>query len=162
MRHRRNGNPTVGVFEALTPDERFDAMLGGPNRITGCIPWMGARRNEGHGMFRAVAGESMIGAHRYALERALGRPLLPGMQALHHCDNPPCCNPGHLYEGTNGDNMRDRRERSWYNRVISPVEAERIREAVARDVPRATIADRLGVHVTTISAVVRRVGAYRD
>jgi hypothetical protein len=46
-------------------------------------------------------------AHRVALEEKLGRPLRPGMKALYTCDNPPCVNPEHLYEGTHGQNMRD-------------------------------------------------------
>jgi hypothetical protein len=45
--------------------------------------------------------------NRVALEQKLGRPLLPGMQALHTCDNPPCRNPEHLYEGTQKQNIAD-------------------------------------------------------
>ncbi|WP_407069879.1 HNH endonuclease family protein, partial [Loigolactobacillus coryniformis] len=26
---------------------------------------------------------------------------------LHHCDNPPCCNPEHLFAGSNLDNIYD-------------------------------------------------------
>jgi hypothetical protein len=33
---------------------------------------------------------------------------------LHHCDNPPCINVEHLYEGTMLDNIRDRQERGRY------------------------------------------------
>jgi hypothetical protein len=31
--------------------------------------------------------------------------------ACHTCDNPPCCRPKHLYDGTHADNMKDKSER---------------------------------------------------
>jgi hypothetical protein len=50
---------------------------------------------------------------RVALERKLGRPILPGHMALHGCDNPQCFStePGHVYEGSHSRNMQDRSER---------------------------------------------------
>ena len=31
----------------------------------------------------------------------------PDLLMLHTCDNPRCCRPGHLYQGTQKDNIRD-------------------------------------------------------
>jgi hypothetical protein len=45
-------------------------------------------------------------AHRVAWTLANG-PIPAGMHVLHTCDNPPCCNPGHLWLGTQADNMAD-------------------------------------------------------
>lgn len=46
-------------------------------------------------------------ASRVALTLHLGRELSAGMLACHRCDNPECCNPAHLFEGTVQDNAQD-------------------------------------------------------
>ncbi|MFB9187253.1 HNH endonuclease signature motif containing protein [Dactylosporangium sucinum] len=45
-------------------------------------------------------------AHRVAWEVANGQPIPDGLQVLHSCDNPPCCNPAHLSIGTQAENMQ--------------------------------------------------------
>jgi len=49
------------------------------------------------------------GAHRVAFTFHHGRE--PQKYVLHSCDNPGCCNPAHLREGTQLENMRDMNER---------------------------------------------------
>lgn len=87
--------------------ERVD-QSGGPEA---CWPWTGRRQSKradgagGYGCF--IRGGKTVYSHRWALELTLGRPLGPRMLACHTCDNPPCCNPAHLFEGTFTDNFRD-------------------------------------------------------
>jgi hypothetical protein len=74
-----------------------------------CQEWTGSRLPAGYGKF-SVGGSTGYAA-RFILGFLRGRPLGPDEKALHHCDNPPCLNPLHLYVGTDADNARDREAR---------------------------------------------------
>jgi hypothetical protein len=77
---------------------------GGPDA---CWPYTGVRNHRGYGQFTVGRVEGQKPASRIALELTLGRQLEPGELACHTCDNPPCCNPAHLWLGTNSENMID-------------------------------------------------------
>jgi len=69
-----------------------------------CWPWKLSRSLFGHGQV-AVNGRPRR-AHRVAYELAHGS-IDPSLHVLHSCDNPSCCNPAHLRQGTDADNMAD-------------------------------------------------------
>jgi hypothetical protein len=69
---------------------------------SGCWEWQRYRNEHGYGrMWRPK-----VYAHRASFEAFVG-PIPSGLSVLHRCDNPPCCNPEHLFLGTRADNMRD-------------------------------------------------------
>jgi len=71
-----------------------------------CWEWTGSRHGKGYGMV-GVGSRIVDKAHRVSWRMHNG--LIPeGMHVLHHCDNPPCVNPAHLFIGTNDDNVRDK------------------------------------------------------
>lgn len=69
-----------------------------------CWTWMRGTFRKGYGEFR-WKGRSWL-AHRVAYLLTHGV-LTPGLNVLHTCDNPPCVNPAHLYEGTCQQNSDD-------------------------------------------------------
>ena len=59
-------------------------------------------------MGRGRQSEGLIETHRAAWLVTFGE-IPAGMFVCHRCDNPPCCNPDHLFLGAHRDNMRDMR-----------------------------------------------------
>lgn len=72
-----------------------------------CWPWIGTRYPNGYGLFhRGGRDGHNVAAHRLSYELTYG-PIKEKMKICHRCDNPSCCNPNHLFKGSQGDNISD-------------------------------------------------------
>lgn len=132
-----------------------------------CWPWTAGKR-KGYGRF--TIGKRSVPAHRLAYETFWRTSLVN--DCLHRCNNPPCCNPLHLYDGTNSDNQRDAvvagtsRLLRPFNRArgesngLAKLTGEAVREIrdryAAGSVSQQQLADEYGVAQSKISALIRR------
>ena len=74
---------------------------------TQCWNWQGHKDRDGYGQW-CWHGQVWL-VHRFSAMLHIGDPK--GMFVNHHCDNPSCVNPLHLYLGTPQDNMDDKVQR---------------------------------------------------
>ena len=86
-----------------------------------CWPWLGPCDSSGYGI---VMRRVLWRTHRLAWTTTFGD-IPDGMHVLHHCDNAPCCNPTHLFLGTNADNVADKVRKGRQARGSSHVAAVR-------------------------------------
>lgn len=131
---------------------RFWAKVDCSGGLDACWPWTARSRTpKGYGYFSA--GGRMLPASRWVLEQTLGRELVAGEFACHRCDTPLCCNPDHLFLGSNADNMADASRKGRLSKKLSPADVLAIREAMAGGAFGTDLAIRYGVAHSTIYRV---------
>ena len=141
------------------------------NAPNGCWVWIASRDGGGYGHLRI--GDKTVRAHRLSYEWANG-PIPEGVCVLHHCDNPPCVNPAHLFGGSLAENAADKTRKgrngvpegeAHPNAKLTNAEAALIRETYGgRHGEKAALARRYKVSHRTIRNVIEgrvygRVGA---
>ena len=133
------------------PEVRFWAKVdkGEPDE---CWNWMGALNNYGCARFW-VSGSTVVYASRYSYELHNGA-IPTGMQVCHHCDNPACVNPAHLWLGTNMDNVDDKMLKGRGNqsgKKIVPELRKAVRLMVEHGIPNRVIAETLNIAPKTVT-----------
>lgn len=130
-----------------------------------CWPWLAY--SDRYGVFRLQ--RKLVKAHRVAYFLTFGS---TDLKVLHRCDNTLCCNPRHLFTGTQQDNIEDMRLKgrarngrmagtvfttrrgAGFGGKVTAAQVLEIRRLATEGVRRAEIAARFGLHPVYVSAVV--------
>ena len=127
-----------------------------------CWIWKLYCTRDGYGQVK-FKGKN-VGAHRIAFELFHKRKIVEGLFILHSCDNRKCCNPIHLREGTNQENMNDKVLRNRQQRgetflcsKLTEVQVLEIRNKYAESTYTHTkLGTEYGVARPTISYIINR------
>jgi hypothetical protein len=136
----------------LPLEERFWTKV---DKTGECWLWTAALHDDGYGMF-GISGRSRY-AHRLSFEFTHGA-IPDGMQVLHHCDNPPCVNPAHLYLGTRADNMHDMVVRGRFASKVTADQVRVIRARAANGERRKQLAMDYSISEAQVKWIVKRKG----
>lgn len=118
-----------------------------------------ASNEQGHGHFWYK--EKTRRAHRISYRLHVGP--IPGHKQINHkCGNHSCCNPDHLYLGTQKENMQDALRHGSKDREFSESDIREIRRMGCKeDMTQTDIADEFNTTQALISDIVCR-NIYRD
>lgn len=162
-------DPTVSVdslgrrYVGLPPAARLKSRIPNWGEKDACWVWTGNTNPKGYGGMTVHGSRVLVHRVSYALNFGVD----PGsLRVLHTCDNPPCCNPAHLFLGTLKDNTEDmmRKGRGVFpvnegngRTTIPTYRVEEIRSRAADGESYSSIARDVGVHVVTVSRIARRL-----
>ena len=127
-----------------------------------CLVFTGPRNRMRYGRMNGPYDEIL--AHRVVWAHHHGA-IPQGVVVCHHCDNPPCVKIEHLFAGTMRDNMQDAMRKGRLARLygtenhsakLSWDHVCEIRELALTGQSHRQIAERYGVHETTVGQIVRR------
>lgn len=142
-------------------EERF---WGKVQKTSDCWEWTGNKTRKGYGLFSTLPKpeRGIRCAHVVSYELAGG--LIPdGMLVCHHCDNPRCVRPEHLFLGTPADNSRDMVNKgrsakgSRHSQAkLDESKVQEIRRLRGTGMHQKVIAEKFGVARTLVSRIVNR------
>ncbi len=141
----------------LSEEERFWEHVDKSAGPDGCWIWMlvcyPPKPCTNYGRFH-YKGKTHV-AHRFAWMLTNG-PIPESALICHHCDNPPCVNPAHLFVGTDATNAQDSSNKGRRHSKLTKSDVIGIRDWYAQGgVTYQDIADSYGLSYNHVSMIVR-------
>lgn len=122
---------------------------------TGCREWQGPLGHNGYGLTHHGPKHSNR-VHRVIYDECCG-PIPVGLNVLHTCDNRKCCEPTHLFVGSQQDNMQDcvRKGRTVKAKKLTREQVRWLKEQYAQGANLSATAREIGVPRSTIEHAVK-------
>lgn len=130
-----------------------------------CWPWLGPINTWGYG--DCLWEGKRVNASRAAYLESYGQ-IEPGLVVCHRCDNPICCNPGHLFKATQAENLADCRSKGRsrgqfmdgrlhpkHTAKLNDEKVEMARALYASGVSQVQLGKMFGVNPATMSRAIR-------
>jgi len=140
------------------PRTKVDILAMVRKEPRGCWVWLGHIHEGKYGTVHFEGRRYM--AHRLVWNLLRGE-IPTGMVACHTCDNPPCCNPDHIFLGTLTDNCEDMVKKNRQARGVR-VSTNKLTEAqvirilkLNKTKNQLEIAKQFGVARTNVGAILR-------
>jgi hypothetical protein len=157
---RHLSDPKTGKFISMSPDQKFWPKI---DKTATCWIWKGGRTAQGYGIFKQ--DKKPILAHRFSYEIHKGK-IPIGMVMCHHCDNPSCVNPEHLFYGTPKDNRQDSLRKNRQARgekqgahKLTEEQVKKIRAIYKwhnSQLGLRSLGETFGIHLSTIQRIIKR------
>lgn len=126
---------------------------------TGCWQWMAAKAGKGYGQMKLPKQRRQEFAHRLAYIIHFGE-IPYGKYVCHHCDNPACVNPDHLFIGTSHDNHQDMKGKGRHlygeknaGAVLTDDAVRKIKRLLQDGMSQSEIGRMFGIHQVTVSKI---------
>lgn len=127
-----------------------------------CWPWLGFTRGSGHGLTSHKGLPMHTSRKAWLLSNG---PIPRGLCVCHKCDNKVCCNPAHLYLGTQADNILDHHEKPPFeergprdrNTLLTKEQLDMLWKMRRGGAKLRDCADFFGVHMATIAKYITAV-----
>jgi hypothetical protein len=129
---------------------------------SGCREWQGYKLKSGYGRIWFNGKPELLHRVIYTINKGI---IPDKMYVCHHCDNPSCVNPEHLFIGTQKDNMKDcrnkgRTTKGFQNSSTIVTHEKRIEllQMILKGFKYKIIANKYGISRTRVSQIALKNG----